>query len=110
MEKTYEEIVLKTDADSGSSWDVNGVRVGKYKLTFLTKSYRTQVTFQKRKMGRQFLEITMKFPKVKKCDMGHEHFVGHEEKYEFLSIDWEHIDQLIEWLNHGSFSVVKNGH
>lgn len=64
--------------------------------------------FEKTSSGasNKFLEIKLEWEKIvsERCNLGHQHERSEGKENRIFSLDWHHVDSLIEWLQKGSWS------
>jgi hypothetical protein len=115
-EELDRELVLK----HGPSFkDVVKVKVGKKTLTFfandgkLHEDYQgrnSRLTLTKRNFhGAPSIEFMVEWNEYeyKRCDQGHNHQSKKiEKKFSWHDLEWEYVEQLIEWLQLGSWTEV----
>jgi hypothetical protein len=122
--KTYED-VQEIDCGGEHHYQLGKVRVSKKVLTMYLPEWKDgqyeRITFQKsdsKPFGTR-LEITAAHHKmvscgheVKKCDLGHEHNIEVKKQFEYkhvmISMRWEDVERLIEWLQLGSWKDLRN--
>jgi hypothetical protein len=98
--------------DTGACFSAVKVKVGVKCLTFKTDSFeKTSIQFQKKLFdGRDRLSLCVEHEESleteETCNLGHVHTTSKKvpKKFAWISLDWEHVDQLIEWLQSGSWS------
>ncbi len=98
--------------------DCKIAHVGKKTLTLVqdrTKVHRDyqgrdpKITFKRSMQCGDSLGINISwFEEVlERCDLGHTHVKSKLEKhYEAFHLDWSHVEQLIEWIQRGTWSQV----
>lgn len=111
-EELDRELVLnapKCDRDGSSfGWTINKAKVSKKTLIFET-GYGKRFRFEKRRFIGSGLQIGVEWDsqKTERCSLGHDHPVGKKEtRREEGTLNWEYVEQLIDWLNEGSFQQV----
>ncbi len=86
--------------------EVVKIRVGVKSLSLTTKKGNS-FTFQKgagSQNPRLSLRVEWPETKTERCSLGHDHVVKKEYKhYEWGSLPWELVDQLISWLEQGEW-------
>lgn len=118
-ELQYEEEMREMSLNHGPAYcDATLARVSKKTLVFMLdkdrmhEDYRghdTKIQFQKSNNNGESLEICVSWNEFKhaKCDMGHTHQIDKKERqYKPFHLDWSHIDQLIEWIQLGTWSEM----
>lgn len=98
--------------------DCDRVRIGKQSLTFYQQlngkheSYAgndTRITFKKRNFNGTELEFHVEWNEFQyeRCSLGHLHQKSKiEREFKTFHIAWEYVEQLIEWLQLGSWTEV----
>jgi len=105
------ELILQCASDESGKpygWAAYKIKLGKNTIR-ITNGADDDFTFKKRHFIGDGLELicTYKPRETKQCDLGHFHVIKKEEKkYIHSTLSWQHVEQLIEWLNHGSWSQL----
>ena len=105
------ELALKHSQFYGSS---HKVKIGKKVLCFEgSEWYGRKLKFEKgvsHGQSGESLTITCEWEekKTQRCSMGHDHVVEKKERHwDYADIQWEYVEQLIEWLQSGSWSQIQ---
>lgn len=115
-EELDRELVVREAGYTGTDgihrdWSVRA-RVSKKTLSFIDAGDRQKtITFTKRHSVQrgETLEIETRHKEIvyEKCSLGHQHQKSERQlSYEWWTIEWDHIERLIEWLQHGSWPEV----
>lgn len=105
------ELALKHGPFFGAS---HKVKIGKKVLSFESDNwYGVKVKFEKgvsHGPSAESLTITCEWEEKKtaKCSLGHDHVIEKKERqWKYADIQWEYVEQLIEWLQSGSWSQIQ---
>lgn len=71
-----------------------------------------RIVFERGVRQRGLDDLTIKMVKLVrttvKCSLGHEHYTGViEHEYHRAHLEWSHVEALIEWVQSGSWSQVR---
>lgn len=109
-EEQVRELIHRSDKRGEPyGWTAHKVSVGKKRLCF-TNGYETIFRLEKKNFMGDGLELHVTIPvkEEKRCDLGHVHINKDQKKeYHGMTLNWEHVEQLIEWMKEGSWSEMK---
>lgn len=112
------------DLSAEHGWQLSKIRVGKKVLSLQAKGFgplhSERVSFQKKSSDYfgEYIEIRgettkQESPTIEKkvCSLGHEHDVRVRKPKEYISasvsVPWEYVTALIEWLETGNWAQVR---
>ena len=96
--------------------DLVKASIGKKVITFTRneshihadyKGRDERISFSKSSLNGESLNFKIEWNEfeIKRCDLGHFHQSRLEKReYKSFSLDWSHVEQLIEWIQLGSWS------
>jgi hypothetical protein len=100
--------------------DVDRVKVGPRQITFFWpdngchedyKGHKTRLTIEKSSCNGESLAFELQWNEFtyEKCSLGHTNQKETIERmYKPFHLDWSHVEQLIEWIQLGSWKEIRN--
>ncbi len=106
------ELVLRHDRHHLSNGTTSDhkitAKVGKKKFVLSDRfSTGKSLSFEKRADGDIDITVHYRQEVKQKCSLGHEHIIeSKSDVYNFFEIPEAHVENLVEWINHGNWAEV----